>query len=162
MCVKTSERTNFPSFRAPEMDFFSFKARRKNCSLGLPYGAEHLPALSLMADYLNPNLQIQYAGLEDIDGNPTHHLRLSVIPTDKTPPELADLMSEFHVWIDQNRLLALKTRHFDFSPEAIQNRTPVDIVYSTHRTGTALPFPITLHVTSQTTNSWILPLARFL
>lgn len=110
--------------------------------------AEHLPALSLMADYLNPNLQIQYAGLEDIDGNPTHHLRLSVIPTDKTPPELADLMSEFHVWIDQKSLLALKTRHFDFSPEAIQNRTPVDIVYSDYRTegGVTIPYHLTRYI----------------
>jgi hypothetical protein len=103
---------------------------------------EHLPSLCLMADYQNPNLQVQYVGLENIDGNPAHHLRLSVVPTDNSSPTLVDLMSEFHVWIDEKSMLVVKTRHFDFSPEAIQNRTPVEIFYSDYRLqdGATVPF----------------------
>jgi hypothetical protein len=103
---------------------------------------EHLPSLSLMADYQNPNLQVQYVGLENIDGNPAHHLRLSVIPTDNSSPVFMDLMSEFHLWIDEKSMLVVKTRHFDFSPEAIQNRTPVEIFFSDYRVqdGATVPF----------------------
>jgi hypothetical protein len=106
---------------------------------------EHLPALSLMAEYQNPNLQIRYVDIEDVAGSPAHHLRLSMLPTDKSDPELEDLMSEFHVWIDQSSLLVVKTRHFDFSPEAIQNRTPVDILFTDYRQqdGAKVPFRLT-------------------
>ena len=103
---------------------------------------EHLPALSLMSDFQNPHFQIKYVGLESITGNLAHHLRLSMLPADDTPVLFEDLMSEFHVWIDQKSLLVLKSRHFDFSPEAIQNRTPVDILYSDYRLqdGAMVPF----------------------
>ena len=82
-----------------------------------------------MADYLNPNLQAQYVGLENVNGTPAHHLRLSMLPTDGTPVQIEDLTSEFHVWIDQSSLLVVKTRSFDFSPETPQNRSPVDIYF---------------------------------
>jgi hypothetical protein len=103
---------------------------------------EHMPSLCLMADYQNPDLQVQYVGLENIDGNPAHHLRLSVVPTDNSSPTLVDLMSEFHVWIDEKSMLVVKTRHFDFSPEAIQNRTPIEIFFSDYRLqdGATVPF----------------------
>jgi len=112
---------------------------------------EHLPALSLMSDYQNPNLQVRYVGLENVSGNPAHHLRLSMLPADKTPPEIEDMISEFHVWIDQLSMLVVETRHFDFSPEAIQNRTPVDIFFSDYRqtNGTMIPFHMSRRVANQ-------------
>jgi hypothetical protein len=113
--------------------------------------AEHLPGLSLMSDYQNPNLQVQYVALESVNGNPAHHLRLSMLASDNTPPEIQDMMSEFQVWIDQASLLVVKTRHFDFSPQAIQNRTPVDIFYSDYRVqdGATVPFHLTRFVANQ-------------
>jgi hypothetical protein len=112
---------------------------------------EHLPALSLISDNQNPSLQVQYVGLENINGSPAHHLRLSMLPTDATPAVFEDLISEFHVWIDQATLLVVKSRHFDFSPEAIQNRTPVDILYSEYRQqdGALVPFHLTRYVAGQ-------------
>jgi hypothetical protein len=112
---------------------------------------EHLPALSMMSDYQNPSVQVRYIGLENVNGNPAHHLRLSVLPVDNTPSEIEDMISEFHVWIDQTSLLVVETRHFDFSPEAIQNRTPVDIFFSDYRqsNGTTIPFHMSRRVANQ-------------
>jgi hypothetical protein len=112
---------------------------------------EHIPGLSLMSDYQNANLQLRYVGLENINGSPAHHLRLSMLPTDNTPQDIADLISEFHVWIDQSSLLVVKTTHFDFSPEAIENRTPVDVFYSDYRqiNGSTLPFHLTRWIANQ-------------
>jgi hypothetical protein len=112
---------------------------------------EHLPSLSLMSDYQSPNLQVQYIGLESLNSSPAHHLRLSMLPTNNIPPEIQDMMSEFHVWIDQSSLLVVKSRHFDFSPEAIQNRTPVDIAYSDYRAqdGAVVPFHLVRFVANQ-------------
>lgn len=70
---------------------------------------EHLPSLSLMADYLNPNLQVEYVGLENVNGSPAHHLRLSILPTDTTPAQIEDLTSEFHVYIDRASMLVVRS-----------------------------------------------------
>jgi hypothetical protein len=112
---------------------------------------EHLPSLSLMADYLSPNFQAQYIGLENIKGVLAHHLRLSMLPTDSTPPDMEDLMSEIHVWIDQGSSLVLKIRTFDFSPETPQNRTPVDTFYGNYQqVGAALvPFSLVRYIAAQ-------------
>ena len=112
---------------------------------------EHLPALSLMADYLNPNLQIQYIGLETINGTPVHHVRLSVLSIDPSQQAIEDLISEFHVYIDQKTFLVTLTRHFDFSPETLVNRSPVDTVFSDYRSqnGTMLPFHLTRFIAAQ-------------
>jgi hypothetical protein len=112
---------------------------------------ENLPALSLMTEYLNPNLQLRYLGIEDVDGSPAHHLRLSMLPAGNSDPEVEDLMSEFHVWIDQSSLIVVKSRHFDFSPEAIQNRTPVDVFYSDYRAqdGAKVPFHLSRFIANQ-------------
>lgn len=105
---------------------------------------EHIPSLTLMSDYQNPNFQASYVGLESVNGNPAIHLRLSVLATDDTPADLQDMMSESHVWIDPVSMLVVKTRLFDFSPQAIQNRTPVDSYFSDYRQqdGVLVPFHV--------------------
>jgi hypothetical protein len=112
---------------------------------------EHLPALSLMSDYENPLLQVKYLGLEPVNGSLAHHIRLSMLPADNTPPEIEDLLSEFHVYIDQASLLVVRTRSFNFSPEAIQNRSPVDTFYSDYRTqdGAQVPWHLVRYVDTQ-------------
>ena len=112
---------------------------------------EHLPSLSLMADYQNPNLQAQYVALENVKGSPAHHLRLSMLPIDSTPVQMEDLMSEVHVWIDQSSLLVVKIRTFDFSPETPQNRTPVDTFFGNYQqvSGAAVPFHLTRYIAGQ-------------
>lgn len=113
--------------------------------------AENLPGLSLLADYQNSNLQIKYIGLENVNGASAHHVRLSMLPTDSTPPEMEDLMSETHVWIDQKTSFVVQIRTFDFSPETPQNRTPVDTLYGNYQqvSGALIPFNMTRYVAGQ-------------
>jgi hypothetical protein len=109
---------------------------------------EHLPSLSLMADYLNPNLQIQYVGLENVNGLPAHHLRFSMMPIDATQAQIEDLISEFHVYIDQASLLVVRTRSFNFSPETLVNRSAVDMYFGDYRQqdGALVPFHLVRYV----------------
>jgi len=111
----------------------------------------HLPGLSLIADYLSSNFQAQYVGLESVNGSPAHHLRISMLPLDSTPVQIEDLVSEFHVWIDQNSLLVVKTRTFDFSPETPQNRTPVDTLFGNYQQqgGVLVPFHLVRYIAGQ-------------
>jgi hypothetical protein len=111
----------------------------------------HLPRLSLIADYQSANFQAQYVGLENVNGSPAHHLRISMLPVDSTPVQSEDLMSEFHVWIDQNSLLVVKTRTFDFSPETPQNRTPVDTFFGNYQqqSGVLVPFHLVRYIAGQ-------------
>ena len=98
----------------------------------LYHRAEHLPGLLLLSDVESPNLQVRMIGAETVTGVATSHVRLSVVPQDGSDPRLHDLMSETHVWIDAQGLV-LKARIFMFSPEAIENRSPVDLYYSDYR-----------------------------
>src|SRR5207249_3003952 len=84
-------------------------------------------------------------------GAAAHHLRLSMLPTDSTPPEMEDLMSEIHVWIDQSSSLVLKIRTFDFSPETPQNRTPVDTLFGNYQqvSGAMIPFRLVRYIAGQ-------------
>lgn len=98
----------------------------------LYHRAEHMPGLLLMSDVESPNLQVQMIGSETVTGVATSHIRLSVVPLDGSDAHLHDLMSETHVWIDAQGLV-VKARIFMFSPEAIENRSPVDLYYSDYR-----------------------------
>ena len=111
----------------------------------------HLPGLSLMADYQIENLQLQYVGLEKVNGTTAHHLRISVVPSDETPAEVEDVMSELHVYVDQASLMVIRIRTFDFSPETPVNRTPVDTDFGDYRQqdGALIPFRMTRYVDGQ-------------
>ena len=109
---------------------------------------ENLPALSLMTEFTNPNLQIKYIGEEKIGAQTAHHIRLSMLPEDGFLPEVEDRLSEFHIYIDRVSLNVIRTTHFDFSPETAANRSPVDIVFSDYRTqdGAQVPFHMTRYL----------------
>lgn len=94
--------------------------------------AEHIPALLLLSEVESPALQCIMVGPEEVNGVSTSHIRLSVVPEDSSDPQAEDLISETHVWIDQQGFV-LKARIFIFSPEIIQNRSPVDLYYSDYR-----------------------------
>jgi len=113
--------------------------------------AEHLPALSLMSDYINPNLQVRYLGLEDVNGKPAHHIRVSMLPTDNTPSNIEDLISEFHVYLDKVSLLVVKTKTFEFSPDSLRNRSPINTLFSDYRlqNGALVPFHLIRYVVNQ-------------
>ena len=113
---------------------------------------DHLPALSLMTEYLNTSLQVKYIGLETLNGSSAHHLRLSMLPPNAAlSAQAEDLISEFHVWIDAISYLVVKARTFNFSPEAFENRSPVDTFYGDYRLqdGGLVPFHLIRYVDNQ-------------
>lgn len=136
-------------------DSGSIKVRDK--SMAMPFWAlaykraDHLPSLSLMTEYRQPETQVQYVGSEDVNGQPAHHIRIWRLPKKGDSPEVEELISEFHVWIDKASLLVLRTRTFNFSPEAIQNRSPVETYYSSYKLQDSfwLPFHLTRYVDVQ-------------
>jgi hypothetical protein len=103
---------------------------------------EHIPVFSRMADYAQPNTAITYVGQESIAGASVHHIRISSTPMDDTPPDLEDLISEFHVFVDATSMLPVKTLSFDLSPLAMQNRAPIETYFSDYRSvgGILVPF----------------------
>lgn len=113
--------------------------------------ANHLAAISRLADALRPNNVVQLLGVENVSGCPVYHLRISSIPTDATPADIVDWLSEFHVYIDLTSRLIVKTTGFDYSPDGINNRSQVDTYFSDYRTvgGIKLPFHITSYVENQ-------------
>jgi hypothetical protein len=114
--------------------------------------AEHIPALSLLTEFQSPNFKVSYVGVEDVAGRPAHHIRLWALPTDDTPARVEEIISEFHLFVDAQTLLVVKTRTYDFSPEAIENRTAVDTYYADYRpvAGLLIPFHVTRYLTKQT------------
>jgi len=111
---------------------------------------EHLPALLLMSEVESPNLSCVMLGLESVNGIATSHIRLSLVPQDGSSPIAEDLMSETHVWIDE-RGLVIKARVFNFSPQLLENRSPVDLYYSDYRQveGFLVPFHVVREVDRQ-------------
>jgi|GEM_PF-6623870 len=94
--------------------------------------AEHIPSLLLLSEVESTDLQCIMIGSEEVNGIATSHIRLSVVPADTTDAQAEDLISETHVWIDQQGLV-VKARIFIFSPEVLENRSPVDLYYSDYR-----------------------------
>jgi hypothetical protein len=110
--------------------------------------ANHIAALSRLADALGANNVVKLVGVENVNGVPAYHLRISSISTDSTPPDLIDWLSEFHVYVDPTSWLVLKTTSFDFSPDGMNNRSQVDTYFFDFRDvqGIQLPFHITSYV----------------
>ena len=74
-----------------------------------------------------------------------------MVPSDETPAEVEDVMSELHVYVDQASLMVIRIRTFDFSPETPVNRTPVDTDFGDYRQqdGALIPFRMTRYVDGQ-------------
>lgn len=101
----------------------------------------HLPALSRLADIANPQMNVLYVGLEEVNGLPAHHIRLFASPTDETPAEIEEMISDFHLFLDSQTLLIVKTLSYDFSPEIIENRTLVATYFADFRPVGGLVIP---------------------
>jgi hypothetical protein len=109
--------------------------------------AEHLPSLLLLSEIESPDLQCVMVGQEVVNGIPASHIRLSMAPAGSSDMQAEDLISETHVWIDQQGLV-IKARVFIFSPQVLQNRSPVDLYYSDYRLvdGFLVPFHISREI----------------
>jgi hypothetical protein len=88
-----------------------------------------------------------YLGAEDVGGRATFHVLLQSGSEDKA----RQLLSEFHLYIDQQTGTILKTRSYVFHPEAIENHSTWEVFYSDYRrAGTALvPYQIERFIDGQ-------------
>ena len=103
-----------------------------------------LPTLSRIRDFAESKSNLTYIGLEDLNGTSVHHIRISSLPTDDTPAKIEDLMSEFHVFIDSQSFIVVKTLSFDFSPKIVENRVAIETYYDDYKpvSGQLIPFHI--------------------
>lgn len=113
--------------------------------------AEHIPVLSRLADYSQPNSKLKYVGLAAVPGSALHHVRISSLPTDATPADVEDKISEFHVFVDPTSMLVVKSIGFAFSPGIIENRTLLETYYSDYRPvgGLLVPYHLIRYAAGQ-------------
>jgi hypothetical protein len=108
---------------------------------------EHFPALLCSTDLRRENMEIAYMGLEAVGEVPAHHLRISAAPqgNSKRADEIEAIISEYHLYLDTQSLVLLRTKRFVFSPEAIENRSDFETLYADYRRvdGVLMPFRIT-------------------
>jgi hypothetical protein len=123
---------------------------------------EGVPAFWRPADFALPTTNVSYIGLEQVNGSSAHHIKLTSLPTDGTPPDIEAIISEFHVFIDSQTGLVLKTWSYDFSPVIIENRTLVETYFGDYRqiNGVAIPFHTVRFVAGQKFSEIVLSSAQ--
>ena len=111
------------------------------------YRPEHLPVALCTLDLQRTEMTAAYLGSEDVRGRAAFHVLLQSGSEDKA----RQLLSEFHLFIDQQTGTLLKTRSYVFHPEAIENHSVWEVLYSDfRRAGTALvPYQIERFIDGQ-------------
>ena len=121
--------------------------------VSLPYQAsayprpEYVPALTCVIDLARPYMSVSYVGVEQVSGRPAYHIQFNAtLPDDKDNSERA--ISEFHVFLDQQTLLVVKTQSWAFAPDNITNRSTWETYYDTYRNvnGALMPFHVTSYL----------------
>jgi hypothetical protein len=107
---------------------------------------DHLPALVCSADHASQGMRVIYAGEDTVGDRPVFHIKLDALPRGKnTQADLVEsLISEYHIFIDQQSFTVLKTSKFIFSPDTIDNHSLWETLYSDYRrvNGVLMPFRI--------------------
>ncbi len=117
------------------------------------FRADHLPALMCSDSRLGREMTITYVGMDVVVSRPVFHIKLNAIPQGKS--EQADaiesLISEYHIFVDRDSFVVLKTSHYVFSPDAIENHSLWETLYSDYRVvdGTLMPFQVANRVSGQ-------------
>lgn len=114
---------------------------------------DHLPGLICGSALNDHGLRITYLGPDTVDLKPVFHLKLDAMPhgKDEQVNKAESLISEYHLFIDQQSFLVLKTAKYVFSPHAIENRSLWETLYSDYRNvnGMVIPFKIENLVSGQ-------------
>jgi hypothetical protein len=117
------------------------------------FKADHLPALMCAISPVKDGMQLSYVGEDIVGGRPTFHLKLNAIPKRRNAHAdlIESLISEFHLFIDQQSFVVLKSAKYVFSPTAIENRSWWETLYSDYRpvNGVQMPFRLEILVAGQ-------------
>lgn len=122
-----------------------------------------IPALSRLREFQRGETNIAYEGVEKEDGVDVYHIRLWSVARDGRTADIEELMSEYHLFVDVESMLMVRTRTFIFSPEIIENRSPVDFYFNDYRqVGDVLvPHHIRRYVSEQLDSQWTVEKVQF-
>jgi hypothetical protein len=96
---------------------------------------EHLAPSLCTLDLQRQEMSATYLGAGEVQGRSTFHVLLVSSSEDKAK----QLLSELHLYIDQQTGVLVKTKSYVFDPDAIQNHSDWEVYYSDfRRIGTAL------------------------
>jgi hypothetical protein len=90
-------------------------------------------------------------GSEQVRNRAAYHLKLVARALNQHAKGVDSILSEYHVYVDQQSFQVLKTSTFVFSPQGLQNRSGWETYYSDYRTidGIPLPFHIENYISGQ-------------
>jgi hypothetical protein len=117
------------------------------------FKADHLPAFMCSINPARDGMQVSYVGEELLNGRSAFHLKLNAIPKGRSPhaDRIESLISELHLFIDQQSFVVLKSAKYVFSPNAIENHSWWENLYSDYRdvNGILMPFRLETFVAGQ-------------
>lgn len=109
------------------------------------YRPEHLPALACQVDLGRSRMEALFVGVEEVRGRAAYHIKFVAAPKgDANEDSIEAALSEFHVFLDGQALVVLKTWNYVFAPNAIENSSRWELYYSDYRDvgGVLVPFRI--------------------
>jgi hypothetical protein len=109
-------------------------------------GITHIPTLSILKDFANSAIQLEYVGLESLDTAKVHHIRLRRT-ADPTLPG-SELSSPVELYIDSQTLLVLRLVYSVHPPSNLAISEPVELRYADYRpvSGILVPFQVSTFV----------------
>jgi hypothetical protein len=110
------------------------------------YRPEHLPALACQVDLGRSRMEALFVGVQEVRGRAAYHIKFVAAPEKKDADmdAIEVALSEFHVFLDGQTLVVLKTWNYVFAPNAIENSSRWELYYSDYRNigGVLVPFRI--------------------
>jgi hypothetical protein len=124
---------------------------------------DFIPALSRISEFTAAKYNVTLLGDEKIQGRLAHHICITAVPNDSIAPEIEEIISELHVYVDAENWLIVKAETWDFSPTAIENRSKVEIFFDEYRdvSGVLVPHHSTRYVAGQKFSESTLSNVRF-
>lgn len=114
---------------------------------------EYFPALLCALESERPATDVIYVGLEKLGENSVHHIHVSTGASGKS--KFADaaerIISDFHLYVDAQTFMVVKTARYVFSPQAIENHSLYETYYTDYKKvdGIWMPFTITHFLSGQ-------------
>ncbi|MGH9509003.1 MAG: hypothetical protein ACRD2Q_08660 [Terriglobales bacterium] len=105
---------------------------------------EHIPAFACQVDLGRSQMEAVFVGVEAVRGRAAYHIKFVAAARGDADDGLEALLSEFHVFLDGETLVVLKTWNYVFAPDAIENHSRWELYYSDYRNvgGVMMPFRI--------------------
>lgn len=115
-------------------------------SLG-PAGMSEVPLLSIVGQWQDSSLKLEYAGLETRDGSSLYHLRMRR-PNRAHRSELGDFAPACEAYIDPATFLVVKLVYSMRPPANLLYSEPVEVSYADYRpvSGILIPFKVSYRV----------------